>query len=207
MRRTPKPRPPIPRPRPGGSLRVSRQRGFTLVELLIVVTVLAVVLTLAVPGLFAYNERRRLEGTAEQAAVLLRKARYDAIRRSRQVTVALDSTAGAVFLDRDGDRTLDPEEVRAGVVRLPRGVLPGGPAADDPAVVGFTLEGGARVAVFAPDGSLRGDGGAFRLRDDQRNFLEVRVIDPATASVVLRKWEDGTWRRKGEGGRSWHWDS
>lgn len=187
--------------------RSAADRGFTLLETLIVVTILAVVLVLTVPSFFSYNARRKLEGTAEQAAVLMRKARYDAIRGSRPVAVTLDTAAGALFLDRDGDRTLDPVETQDGFVRLPRGLEFGGPAGDDPAVVGFVEVGGGRVAFFEPDGSLRGDGGAFRLHDGKSNFLEVRVTDPATASVALRKWQDGAWRRKDEGGERWKWDA
>lgn len=183
-----------------------REAGFTFLELVVTVAVFAVVALLTVPNLLSLNARRNLEGTAEQTAVLLRKARYDAIRSGRAVEVTLDAGRRSVFVDLDGDRVFDPVEMRQGVVRLPRGVDPGGPAADADAVTGFTLDGGVRVAVFEPTGSLQGDGGAFRFGDRRRNFIEVRVSEPATGFVELRKWQDGGWLRHRQGGEAWEWN-
>lgn len=180
--------------------------GFTLVELVVVLTILGIVLLLALPNLLSIHARRELEGSAERAAVLLRKARYDAIRDGRAVTVALDAGQQSLFIDRDGDLALDAVERGGGVVRLPRGVSPGGPSADADAVAGFTALPGGRAAVFEPNGSLRGDGGAFRIHDTRQNHLEVRVAHPATAAVELRFWQDGSWVGRGEGAERWRWN-
>lgn len=181
--------------------------GFTMIEVLVVMVLLAVLLVLTLPNFLAVNARRTLQGTAEQASGLMAKARYDAIRYAQDRTVAFDAAAGAWFIDLDGDRSLDPMERREGLVPLPNGVAVGGPAADPAPVTGFTdLGGGTRGAVFESTGSLESNGGAFRLRDTQGNYLEVRVTDPATARVVLRKWQDGAWREFGEGGSSWTWE-
>lgn len=183
------------------------RRGFTLVELIVTLAIVAVMLLITVPGFLHIEQRRKLEGTAEQTAALLRKARYDAIRLSRPVEVALNVSQRVLFIDRDGDQTFDPEETLAGSVPLPRGVEPGGPVGDADPVDGFSDLGGAlRVAVLEPTGRLRSDGGGFRLHDQRDNFLEIRVSDPATASVVLRKWQGGVWRRKGESGKEWTWN-
>lgn len=195
--------------RSSGSLRFGApipDRGFTVIELLVTVVVFAIVALLTVPNFISINARRALEGSAEQTAALLRKARYDAIRSGRAVEVALDEAQRSIFVDLDGDRTLDPVELREGVVRLPRGVEPGGPAGDAAAVTGFTLAGGARAAVLEPTGALQGDGGAFRLHDRRDNYLEVRVSEPATALVELFKWQDGGWLRRRQGGESWRWN-
>ena len=165
--------------------------GFTLVELVVVLTILGIVLLLGLPNLLSIHARRELEGSAERTAVLLRKARYDAIRDGRAVTVALDAGERSVFVDRDGDLALDPVERADGVVL---------------AVAGFTALPGGRAAVFEPNGSLRGDGGAFRLHDTRQNHLEVRVAHPATAAVELRFWQDGSWVGRGEGGERWRWN-
>lgn len=190
-------------PKGVGSLR----RGFTLVELTVALAVLAVIVLITVPSFFHVQARRKLAGTAEQAAGLLRKARYDAIRHNRPVTVALDGGERVLFIDRDGDQAFDAAEAREGHVVLPTGIDPGGPPGDAAAVAGFTALGGSLpAAVLEPTGRLRGAGGGFRLRDARGNFLEVRVADPATALVVLRKWQDGGWRRQGETGETWRWN-
>lgn len=183
-----------------------REAAFTVIELLVTVAVLALVALLTVPNLLSLHARRDLEGAADQTAVLLRKARYDAIRSGRAVEVTLDAGRRSIFVDLDGDRALDPLELREGVVRLPHGVDPGGPAADGDAVTGFTAGGAVRVAVFEPTGALRGAGGAFRLHDRRDNYLEVRVSEPSTGLVELRKWQDGGWLRHRQGGETWRWN-
>ena len=176
-------------------------------ELAVALVVLTVMLLITVPGFTHIQQRRKLEGTAEQTVALLRKARYDAIRLSRPVEVALNVDQRVLFIDRDGDHSYDPEEAIAGTVLLPRGVEPGGPDTDGDPVVGFTDLGAAwPVAVLEPTGRLRGAGGGFRIHDQRDNYLEIRVSDPATANVVLRKWAGDDWHRKGESGKEWKWN-
>ncbi|HEX2254978.1 MAG TPA: GspH/FimT family protein [Thermoanaerobaculia bacterium] len=186
---------------------MTKSRGFTLVELLVTVAVAVLALLLLVPALQSIFERRRLQGTAEQALAYLRQARYEAIQRNRAVAVTVDEVAGVLFRDLDGDGSLDPAERQEGTIALPEGVELGGPPADADPVVGFTESDGRHSAVFLPTGTLADDGGAFRLRDADGNWLEVRILDRRTAIAELRKWDGTAWRRQDEGGRRWNWES
>jgi prepilin-type N-terminal cleavage/methylation domain-containing protein len=180
--------------------------GFTLLELLVTLAVLGIVLAISIPGLLAVHQRRLLEGGGERVTVFLQRARFLAIQRNRPQRVVPDPGAGVLFLDADGDGVLDDVEKLDGVAVLSGGVRFGGPPGDSAAVAGFTLSGGSRIAVFRPDGSVL-DGGAFRLLDAAaKNFLEVRVVEPATGLTRLRKWDGGAWKERGEGGEAWRWN-
>jgi type IV fimbrial biogenesis protein FimT len=63
-----------------------RKRGFTLIELIVVVVVIAVLLTLALPSMADLLERRRLIGAAESVYGHLQFARTEAIKRSRDMS-------------------------------------------------------------------------------------------------------------------------
>ena len=186
---------------------MKKSRGFTLVELLVTVAVAVLALLLLVPALQSVFERRRLQGTAEQAVSYLRRARYEAIQRNRVVAVTMDPAERVLFRDLDGDGVFDDDERQEGAVALPKGVDFGGPPADGDAVVGFTLSDGRRSAVFQPTGTLADDGGAFRLRDGEGNWLEIRIDDPVNGSAQLRKWNGTAWRRQDEGGVRWKWET
>jgi len=180
--------------------------GFTLLEAIITLTILAILLTLTVPGLMSVMDRRRLLGDGEKAVAFLQRARYQSIQRNRQLRVDLDTGSGTLFFDVDGDGLLGTTERQVGVLELSRGVLAGGPPGDADAISGFSLLDGRRVAVFRPDGSVL-DGGGLRLHDvEADDYLEVSVIEPATGLIRLRKWDGSAWREQGEGGESWNWN-
>lgn len=60
--------------------------------------------------------------------------------------------------------------------------------------------------IFNPDGSADRIG-AFRFRDSNDNYLEVRIATPATGRIVLRKWDrnDLAFFQNGEDGHKWEW--
>lgn len=66
-------------------VRCASQQGFTVLELMITVAVLAVVLTLGVPSMSAAMEKRRTIAAAEQIYSQLQLARFESVARSQQV--------------------------------------------------------------------------------------------------------------------------
>ena len=68
--------------------------GFTVIELLIAVTVIAIILALALPSYRDVINRRAVTNAAEQVAVFIGLARTEAVRRNRAITVEFDNTQG-----------------------------------------------------------------------------------------------------------------
>lgn len=98
----------------------ARPQGFTLVELMITVAVLAIVVTLAAPSFSDLINRNRLTASANEIVGALQTARMEAVRRNTSV-VLCPSTDGAscsgtdwqrliIFSDDDGDATVDADD-------------------------------------------------------------------------------------------------
>lgn len=147
-------------------LRQSRHsmRGFTLLDMLIAVTILALVLGIAIPGVTHAVARVR----AVSARTALTAALFDAHRNAtvlgRQVVVCAGHDGGCsggvdwsdgwiVFIDDDHDRQLGPaERVVRQESRLPRGV-------------GLRGTVGRSRVVYLPNGSNAGSNATFTLCD------------------------------------------
>lgn len=101
-------------------------RGFTLIELMVVVTLVAITMSFAVPLFQGFLDRARTDAAAAELAGLLSLARSEAIRRNAPVTIcratAANSTTCAqdaladwsgrwiLFQDTDNDQVRAPAE-------------------------------------------------------------------------------------------------
>ena len=76
-------------------------RGFTLVELMVTLAVLAIVMGIAVPSFQEFVKRNQLASAANNLVSSLALARSEAVKRATRVTVASDDWAGGwqVFVD------------------------------------------------------------------------------------------------------------
>lgn len=72
----------------------ARSRGFTLVELMVTVSVIAILAAIAVPGMTALINNSRINGQSEELVSSLQLARAEAVRRNARVTVC-PSTDGS----------------------------------------------------------------------------------------------------------------
>jgi type IV fimbrial biogenesis protein FimT len=75
-------------------------RGFTLVEMMVVVAVAGIVMTAAAPSLNGWVEQQRLSGIAGDLARDLRQARQEAVMRNESVRFTLqhDDAGAACYL-------------------------------------------------------------------------------------------------------------
>ena len=153
--------------------------GFTLIEMLIVLALMGVLLLLTAPTLVTLMHRSRIEGSAQQVAILLRQMRFEAIKRSTPVEVRLsDPTTAATAI--------------GPMVRLATGVTFDS-TLDPRCIDSLSLQ---------PNGGVNTDR-AFCLADRYGNQMMVYVWPKATAQVRLLKKENGDFQPQGQGGQAW----
>jgi general secretion pathway protein H len=78
--------------------RRGRQQGFTLIELVVVLAVMAVAMAFVLPSVGRGTESLKLRGEAKRVAALLREARLQAVSQRRSAYVTLDRTRNTVEL-------------------------------------------------------------------------------------------------------------
>ena len=208
------------------TVRRRHQAGFSLLEVAIASTTLAIAAGMGMPAMLNFMHKAKLEGAAKQAVMMMHKTRLEAITRGAPSVLAIDEATGdlVAFVDVEGpvngtppDGVFNPVEGDAhkytdyelGRFQLPYGVrlaTPGGDVGID-SVDGFANPAPvpAGRAYFGIDGSVA-DEGAFRLADERGNFLEARIAAARTGRVELRKWDGMRWREQGEGeAGAWAW--
>lgn len=108
--------------------------GFTLVELMIVIAIMAILAGIAYPLMLSWLPNMRLRGAARDVYSVMQRARAEAIERGVDVTVGFSTATDAyiLFLDNGaggntGNDVLDADEPAL----LRSGPLPEGVAFDD----------------------------------------------------------------------------
>lgn len=91
-------------------------RGFTLIELMIVLAIVAILLATAVPSFVEQVALRRLEGVANELSADLQYARTEAISKNKQVIVTATGTGYSV------NYVVSPVTPALKTITLPNGV-------------------------------------------------------------------------------------
>jgi len=179
--------------------------GFTVIELIVVLAILAIASFMLLPKLFWFVDRARLRGAAVATKAMIQTARLAAMKGQGGTRVVFNFTKGEVFayVDTDGDQVFNRNNDRllgdyfildkskkVNVQFMSAGDA--GPKAagavetwDDPDPDPTrTCESNACI-VFDGSGSTRA--GAVSFTDGYWNFIEVRILSPATGRTELRK--------------------
>ncbi len=135
-----------------------RRRGFTLVELLVVLFILSIFTALAAPSFHRTMVSARLRVSAAEVRAAFGKARSLAVAAGRVRTVVFDLEKGEFGLDNEVLRRAFAEPIRLGGVRVG-----GEEQAEGEARVRFYPDGTAEEAEVSVDS---GDGGEIRVRLD-----------------------------------------
>ena len=127
------------------------QRGFSLIEILVVLVLLGLVVMVGMPAMQDWLERYRVRTAAQSIAADMQLQRMRAVSRNRRFCVQFNQAGGTYTLwDGDPVNGLVQQMVPEPIV-LPMGVTFTGGAGDP---VEPAWQGNADYAVFHPDGSI-----------------------------------------------------
>jgi len=144
-------------------------RGFTLLEILIVLVIIAIAATVVAPSLESGFRARELRSAVRAVAGSLRGMQSDAIRSGKTGTLVIDPVRNALAVDQTA-RTIDLGDV-AGIVQIHGGEL---------------APGGVVRVNFYPNGSTSGLAVWIADRESPGDSSYVVRLDPLIGLVTVR---------------------
>jgi prepilin-type N-terminal cleavage/methylation domain-containing protein len=81
---------------PKGKKEFSAHKGFTVIELMVVIAVVAIITSFALPSYRTLIEKRQVTSGAEQLGSFLSAVQIEAVKRSENITVSFDEAAWCV---------------------------------------------------------------------------------------------------------------
>ncbi len=134
--------------------------GFTLVEMAVSTLVLLILAAIAIPSIVRSLKIYRLSGAAQNVALLLQRARYEAIRSNTTVNFRTQTVANTAYawIDLNGDGVMDATEptiqISSDMQILAVGAVP------NPATMGYAnLQTAANPISFDARGTVNFGGG------------------------------------------------
>lgn len=158
-------------------------RGFSVIEMLVVVGILGLVTAIGVPALFDQMSKVRLEAAASDVANLVQQTRMRAIRDNQQYTVQVNgaNVDGQTF---SGSTELAPFEMEFN--NPPIEVYPGGGIADCQDKYDGSGEAWGGTSITYESTGVAQDTGAICIWDGGENILQV-VIEFPGGQPKIRK--------------------
>jgi prepilin-type N-terminal cleavage/methylation domain-containing protein len=168
---------PLERPVPRARIDLKKQpeNGFTLVELIVVLCIIAILLVMTGPSFYTYLSNTGLKQAAYQLSGDLYRAKSKAIRTQKVQTVTLDQGANT-YACKNPDRTINLADFRGDTTFTDN---PGDKTGDL-----FSEE-----ITFDARGLSKATKQAYLTANDKT----FRVQVSAAGAVSIHEWRDGKW--------------
>jgi general secretion pathway protein H len=158
-----------------------RSRGFSLVELIVVLVVIGLSVSLVMPSLSRFSKTIELKGAARKISAILRYGRSEAVSKGQTYQIILDSDSGEVRVQKTefseekvGTTRLREEELKREEKTVRQMYhLPGGINVKEVDIASPQYSSDYPTIEFYPNGGS--NGGSFLLNSEELGGYRIKV--------------------------------
>lgn len=146
-------------------IKIDKRDGFTLVELMISITIIGLITVMSIPNYSRFMHNWKLNGDAQQFASTIRTARSTAVMKNVSVVFSFDSKDNTYFYfeDEDNDGKHDDDEYISAEYEMSKGVD----------ITAYTLS--SSVFTFGSKGGTD-QSGSVTLRNVNNDVRNIRIF-------------------------------
>jgi prepilin-type N-terminal cleavage/methylation domain-containing protein len=184
--------------------RLKNRKGFTIIELLIVVSVLAIMAAVAIPNVLSWMLTIRVNSAVRELASEMQLARMKAVseRNNYVITFDISNNQYKIYDDDDNDGAETSElqktvDIDADYKGIQFGHVSTTGTSGDTILNEVTFTGTPRSVVFKPDGTANKNGSVFIIPTediaDSKDARQRAITVIQTGRVKLWKHDGSNW--------------
>ena len=160
---------------------LGKERGYSLVELMIVLAIMGILSLIAVPWFYKYAQRNKLKSAAFEVQTTLLAARMKAVKRNQPVSVAINGTSPIQLM------TIEPPPPAPTPTLVPQQLnLP-----PDAAVLFATPVAASGIVTFSGDGRINMAPTPNPTPGAWEYVLRGPVGAPTPNQITIQAWPNG----------------
>ncbi len=156
-----------------------KKSGFTIIELMVVIAIISILATLAIPNFFTWRPKRQLSAATKDVFAVMQYARSRALKDNASVGLLFDKAneTYTVFVDNGAGANADNGTQDGDEPTLKRGRMPAGVD-----LVSTTLAGDQ--VFFDSRGLLSNAGGTVSLKNSLNVTKGIEVIRTGNSRIL-----------------------
>jgi prepilin-type N-terminal cleavage/methylation domain-containing protein len=160
-----------------------KNRGFTLIEMVVVLVLISLSIALITPSLSSFSKRVEMKATAKKVSGILRYFRSESIQKGRVYQILFDSGTGEIRIrvlekeEKEGEGKSEEkkgaEEAKTQEMRYP---LPGGVLIREVKIPSPEFPSDLPTIEFYPTGGSNGGAILLEMQDQKGYWIKVHFL-------------------------------